>query len=140
MDPSTGHSQACPQFTGAFRGSGVTQSFPRVSLSLSFTDTTAADALPGVLRWQQRLWSLATRFIEARASGEVPRPQRLSSEERAEARKLWAYKNTIISQVRDFPGTLGDSNGPSRLVWPPSLGGGLPPHRGGPLALSDHLL
>ncbi|XP_036287950.1 probable leucine--tRNA ligase, mitochondrial [Pipistrellus kuhlii] len=57
------------------------------------------DALPGVLRWQQRLWSLATRFIEARASGEGPRPQRLSSEERAEARKLWAYKNTIISQV-----------------------------------------
>lgn len=78
-------------------------------LSFSSTDTIAADALPGVLRWQQRLWSLATRFIEARASGEVPRPQRLSSEERAEARKLWAFKNTIISQVRDFAGTLGDS-------------------------------
>ncbi|KAF6099682.1 leucyl-tRNA synthetase 2, mitochondrial [Phyllostomus discolor] len=57
------------------------------------------DALPGVLRWQQRLWSLVTRFIEARASGEAPRPQLLSSEERAEARKLWEYKNSVISQV-----------------------------------------
>uniref|UniRef100_A0A671ETU7 leucine--tRNA ligase n=1 Tax=Rhinolophus ferrumequinum TaxID=59479 RepID=A0A671ETU7_RHIFE len=57
------------------------------------------DALPGVLRWQQRLWSLTTRFIEARASGKVPRPQLLSNEEKAEARKLWEYKNTVISQV-----------------------------------------
>ncbi|XP_057562078.1 leucine--tRNA ligase, mitochondrial isoform X2 [Hippopotamus amphibius kiboko] len=57
------------------------------------------DALPGVLRWQQRLWSLATRFIEARVSGKVPRPQMLSNEEKAEARKLWEYKNLVISQV-----------------------------------------
>ncbi|XP_049572247.1 leucine--tRNA ligase, mitochondrial isoform X3 [Orcinus orca] len=57
------------------------------------------DALPGVLRWQQRLWSLATRFIEARVSGKVPRPQLLSNEEKAEGRKLWEYKNSIISQV-----------------------------------------
>lgn len=57
------------------------------------------DALPGVLRWQQRLWSLVTRFIEARASGEAPRPQLLSGEEKAEAQKLWEYKNSVISQV-----------------------------------------
>ncbi|XP_036871879.2 leucine--tRNA ligase, mitochondrial isoform X3 [Manis javanica] len=57
------------------------------------------DALPGVLRWQQRLWSLATRFIEARASEKVPRPQLLSNEEKAQARKLWEYKNLVISQV-----------------------------------------
>ncbi|KAM5234159.1 leucine--tRNA ligase, mitochondrial isoform 2-T5 [Hipposideros larvatus] len=57
------------------------------------------DALPGVLRWQQRLWTLATRFIEARASGKVPRPQLLSNKEKTEARKLWEYKNTVISQV-----------------------------------------
>ncbi|KAM5188159.1 leucine--tRNA ligase, mitochondrial isoform 1-T2 [Callospermophilus lateralis] len=57
------------------------------------------DALPGVLRWQQRLWSLATRFIEARASGKDPQPQLLSSAEKAEARKLWEYKNSVISQV-----------------------------------------
>ncbi|XP_059966187.1 leucine--tRNA ligase, mitochondrial isoform X2 [Mesoplodon densirostris] len=57
------------------------------------------DALPGVLRWQQRLWSLATRFIEVRVSGKVPSPQLLSNEEKAEGRKLWEYKNSIISQV-----------------------------------------
>ncbi|XP_007531499.1 leucine--tRNA ligase, mitochondrial [Erinaceus europaeus] len=57
------------------------------------------DALPGVLRWQQRLWSLTTRLIEARASEEPPRPQELSDEERAEARRLWKYKNSVITQV-----------------------------------------
>ncbi|XP_004614585.2 leucine--tRNA ligase, mitochondrial [Sorex araneus] len=57
------------------------------------------DALPGVLRWQQRLWSLVTRFIEARTSGEVPQPPLLSSREKAEAKKLWKYKNSVISQV-----------------------------------------
>uniref|UniRef100_A0A8C8WGA6 leucine--tRNA ligase n=1 Tax=Panthera leo TaxID=9689 RepID=A0A8C8WGA6_PANLE len=58
-----------------------------------------ADALPGVLRWQQRLWALVTRFIEARASGTLPRPQVLSNEERAEGRKLWEHKNSVISEV-----------------------------------------
>ncbi|XDC65202.1 hypothetical protein R6Z07M_016384 [Ovis aries] len=57
------------------------------------------DALPGVLRWQQRLWSLVTRFIEARTSGQAPRPQLLSDKEKAEARRLWEYKNSVISQV-----------------------------------------
>uniref|UniRef100_A0A7N5JTD0 leucine--tRNA ligase n=1 Tax=Ailuropoda melanoleuca TaxID=9646 RepID=A0A7N5JTD0_AILME len=57
------------------------------------------DALPGVLRWQQRLWALVTRFIEARASGTAPRPQLLSDDERAESRKLWEYKNSVISEV-----------------------------------------
>ncbi|XP_032153930.1 probable leucine--tRNA ligase, mitochondrial isoform X2 [Sapajus apella] len=57
------------------------------------------DALPGVLRWQQRLWALTTRFIEARASGKAPQPQLLSNKEKAEARKIWEYKNSVISQV-----------------------------------------
>ncbi|XP_044240731.2 leucine--tRNA ligase, mitochondrial isoform X2 [Ursus arctos] len=57
------------------------------------------DALPGVLRWQQRLWALVTRFIEARASGMAPQPQVLSDNERAESRKLWEYKNSVISEV-----------------------------------------
>ncbi|XP_006893032.1 PREDICTED: probable leucine--tRNA ligase, mitochondrial [Elephantulus edwardii] len=57
------------------------------------------DALPGVLRWQQRLWSLTTRFIEARASGKGPRPELLSNKEKAEAQKLWEYKNSAVSQV-----------------------------------------
>uniref|UniRef100_A0A5F8HHR6 leucine--tRNA ligase n=1 Tax=Monodelphis domestica TaxID=13616 RepID=A0A5F8HHR6_MONDO len=57
------------------------------------------DALPGVLRWQQRLWSVTTKFIEARASGQVPTPHVLSHKEQEEARKLGEYKNSIISQV-----------------------------------------
>uniref|UniRef100_A0A4W2GPU8 leucine--tRNA ligase n=1 Tax=Bos indicus x Bos taurus TaxID=30522 RepID=A0A4W2GPU8_BOBOX len=57
------------------------------------------DALPGVLRWQQRLWALVTRFIEARTSGKAPRPQLLSDKDKAEARRLWEYKNSVISQV-----------------------------------------
>ncbi|XP_025128607.3 probable leucine--tRNA ligase, mitochondrial isoform X2 [Bubalus bubalis] len=57
------------------------------------------DALPGVLRWQQRLWSLVTRFIEARTSGKAPSPQLLSDKEKAEVRRLWEYKNSVISQV-----------------------------------------
>ncbi|ELK10150.1 Putative leucyl-tRNA synthetase, mitochondrial [Pteropus alecto] len=60
---------------------------------------TKTDALPGVLRWQQRLWALATRFIEARTSGTVPRPLLLSDKEKAEARKLWEFKNSVVSQV-----------------------------------------
>ncbi|XP_038598209.1 probable leucine--tRNA ligase, mitochondrial [Tachyglossus aculeatus] len=58
-----------------------------------------SDALPGVLRWQQRLWSLTTKFIESRASGEVPRPHLLSNKEKAEVKKLLKYKNSVISQV-----------------------------------------
>lgn len=60
-----------------------------------------------MLRWQQRLWALATRFIEARISEKVPRPQLLSNKEKAEAKKLWEYKNSVISQVRDQPGDTG---------------------------------
>lgn len=57
------------------------------------------DALPGVLRWQQRLWSLTTRFIEARTSGSVPQPQLLNNKEKTKARSLWEYKNSVITQV-----------------------------------------
>ncbi|XP_075403337.1 leucine--tRNA ligase, mitochondrial [Tenrec ecaudatus] len=57
------------------------------------------DALPGVLRWQQRLWSLTTRFIGARVHGKAPSPQLLSNVEKAEARKLREYKNSVITQV-----------------------------------------
>ena len=84
-----------------------------------------------MLRWQQRLWSLVTRFIEAKTSGKVPRPQLLSDKEKAEARRLWEYKNSVISQVRTLPGTLVDSvTEPLWSVWPacPGVGTlGLPP-------------
>lgn len=97
--------QYCLRFPGAFLGLRETKSVILMCLFLLLIySCNSADALPGVLRWQQRLWSLATRFIEARASGKVPRPQLLSNEEKAEATKLWEYKNTVISQVRDFPG------------------------------------
>lgn len=57
------------------------------------------DALPGVLRWQQRLWSLTTRFIEARTSGTAPQPQLLNNKEKTKAQSLWEYKNAVITQV-----------------------------------------
>ncbi|ERE74731.1 putative leucyl-tRNA synthetase [Cricetulus griseus] len=57
------------------------------------------DALPGVLRWQQRLWSLTTRFIEARTRGSAPQPQLLNNKEETKARNLWEYKNSVITQV-----------------------------------------
>lgn len=96
----------CLQLTGVSLGSGGGEGsrtrHPHVSLfSLSrWLTRTSADALPGVLRWQQRLWALVTRFIEARTSGTVPSPQLLSDKEKAEARQLWEYKNSVISQVR----------------------------------------
>lgn len=51
--------------------------------------------------------------MEARAAGKVPRPQVLSKEDKAEARKLWEYKNMVISQVRHSPFCNGCLS-----VWP----------------------
>uniref|UniRef100_A0A6I8NGT6 leucine--tRNA ligase n=1 Tax=Ornithorhynchus anatinus TaxID=9258 RepID=A0A6I8NGT6_ORNAN len=83
-----------------------------------------SDALPGVLRWQQRLWSLTTKFIEARASGEVPRPHQLSNKEKAEVKKLLKYKNSVISQVtahftEDFSlnSVISHLMGLSNVLW-----------------------
>lgn len=36
----------------------------------------------------------------------VPRPELLRNEERAESKKLWEYKNAVISEVRNFLGML----------------------------------
>ncbi|XP_062848178.1 probable leucine--tRNA ligase, mitochondrial [Trichomycterus rosablanca] len=57
------------------------------------------DALPGVLRWQSRLWGLVTKLREAREAGETPTPSILNKKERAEARKIWENKNHAIAQV-----------------------------------------
>ncbi|XP_019364433.1 PREDICTED: probable leucine--tRNA ligase, mitochondrial [Gavialis gangeticus] len=57
------------------------------------------DAIPGVQRWQIRLWSLATNLIKARASGTLPNPELLSKKDKAEARKIWENKNLTISEV-----------------------------------------
>jgi len=56
--------------------------------------------MPGVQRWQTRLWMLVTKLIEARTSGTVPKPELLSKKEKAEARKIWEQKNLVISEVK----------------------------------------
>ncbi|NWR55142.1 SYLM protein, partial [Bucorvus abyssinicus] len=60
------------------------------------------DAMPGVQRWQTRLWALVTKLIEARTSGTVPSPELLNKREKAEARKIWEQKNLVISEVTEY--------------------------------------
>lgn len=57
------------------------------------------DALPGVLRWQSRLWQLVTKLRGARQLGDVPNPARLKKKELAEAKKIWENKNYAIIEV-----------------------------------------
>ncbi|KAI4873985.1 hypothetical protein NFI96_032066, partial [Prochilodus magdalenae] len=57
------------------------------------------DAIPGVLRWQSRLWGLVTKLREARQGGETPNPSILNKKERSEARRIWENKNHAITQV-----------------------------------------
>ncbi|KAM4706105.1 leucine--tRNA ligase, mitochondrial [Rhinophrynus dorsalis] len=57
------------------------------------------DALPGVRRWQSRLWSITSKFIEARNSLIMPNPQLLNKKEVAEARKIWEIRNLTVSEV-----------------------------------------
>ncbi|EMP31592.1 Putative leucyl-tRNA synthetase [Chelonia mydas] len=61
------------------------------------------DAVPGVRRWQSRLWSLATKLIEARTSSIVPNPQLLNEKEKAEAKKIWEQKNLVVSEQASQP-------------------------------------
>uniref|UniRef100_A0A8U7M8X4 leucine--tRNA ligase n=1 Tax=Corvus moneduloides TaxID=1196302 RepID=A0A8U7M8X4_CORMO len=60
------------------------------------------DAMPGVQRWQTRLWALVTKLIEARTSGTMPNPELLNKKEKAEARKIWEQKNLVISEVTEY--------------------------------------
>uniref|UniRef100_A0A8B9PWJ8 leucine--tRNA ligase n=1 Tax=Apteryx owenii TaxID=8824 RepID=A0A8B9PWJ8_APTOW len=60
------------------------------------------DAMPGVQRWQTRLWTLVTKLIEARMSGTVPNPELLSEKQKAEARRIWEQKNLVISEVTEY--------------------------------------
>uniref|UniRef100_A0A8C2FJ04 leucine--tRNA ligase n=1 Tax=Cyprinus carpio TaxID=7962 RepID=A0A8C2FJ04_CYPCA len=57
------------------------------------------DAIPGVLRWQARLWGLVTKLRAAREGPETPNPSVLNKRERSEARKIWENKNYAITQV-----------------------------------------
>ncbi|RXN11496.1 putative leucine--tRNA mitochondrial [Labeo rohita] len=57
------------------------------------------DAIPGVLRWQARLWGLVTKLRAAREGPETPNPSVLNKRERSEAKKIWENKNYAITQV-----------------------------------------
>lgn len=60
------------------------------------------DALPGVLRWQTRMWQLVTKLREARQNGDVPNPSLLKKKELAEAKKIWQNKNYVIEEVTAY--------------------------------------
>lgn len=65
---------------------------------------SSADALPGVLRWQSRLWQLVTRLRAARAlGGPPPDPSLLDQKQRAESRKIWENLNYAIQEVANPP-------------------------------------
>lgn len=95
-----------------------TSKYPSLLCLCAFT--TSADALPGVLRWQSRLWQLVTKLRGARQLGDVPNPARLKKKELAEAKKIWENKNYAIIEVatlehqrnRKQPWPLGVTNGP----------------------------
>uniref|UniRef100_A0A3P8V0L5 leucine--tRNA ligase n=1 Tax=Cynoglossus semilaevis TaxID=244447 RepID=A0A3P8V0L5_CYNSE len=57
------------------------------------------DAIPGVLRWQSRVWQLVTKLRGARQIGEAPNPSLLKKKELAESRKIWQNKNYAIQEV-----------------------------------------
>ncbi|XP_061531144.1 probable leucine--tRNA ligase, mitochondrial isoform X1 [Phycodurus eques] len=57
------------------------------------------DALPGVLRWQSRLWQLVSKLRGARQLGDVPDPSLLKKKELAESKKIWNNKNYAIQEV-----------------------------------------
>ncbi|XP_048465169.1 probable leucine--tRNA ligase, mitochondrial [Rhincodon typus] len=57
------------------------------------------DAIPGVLRWQVRLWALVTKLIDTRNSGVTPSPDLLNKKEKGEAKKIWQIKNNTVSQI-----------------------------------------
>lgn len=57
------------------------------------------DALPGVLRWQTRLWQLVTKLRGARQLGDVPNPSLLKKKDLTEAKKIWENKNYAVQEV-----------------------------------------
>ncbi|XP_057690507.1 probable leucine--tRNA ligase, mitochondrial isoform X2 [Corythoichthys intestinalis] len=60
------------------------------------------DALPGVLRWQSRLWKLVTKLRGARQLGDVPNPSLLKKKDLAESKKIWENKNYAIQEVTSY--------------------------------------
>lgn len=68
-------------------------------LTMSEYILTPADALPGVLRWQSRLWQLVTKLRGVRQVGNVPIPSSLNKKELAEAKNIWENMNYTIQEV-----------------------------------------
>lgn len=60
------------------------------------------DAIPGVQRWQSRVWAFTSKFIEARNSSVKPNPQILSKNEIAETQKIWQSRNFTVSEVTSY--------------------------------------
>ncbi|XP_069586258.1 leucine--tRNA ligase, mitochondrial [Ranitomeya imitator] len=60
------------------------------------------DAIPGVQRWQSRVWALTSKFIEARNSLVEPNPQILCKNEIAETQKIWQNRNLTVSEVTSY--------------------------------------
>ncbi|XP_014851486.1 PREDICTED: probable leucine--tRNA ligase, mitochondrial [Poecilia mexicana] len=60
------------------------------------------DTLPGVLRWQTRLWQLVTKLRGARQLGEVPNGSLLKKKELEEVKKIWGNKNYAIQEVTAY--------------------------------------
>ncbi|XP_077577791.1 leucine--tRNA ligase, mitochondrial isoform X1 [Stigmatopora nigra] len=60
------------------------------------------DALPGVLRWQSRLWQLVTKLRGARQLGEIPNPSLLQKKDLAASKKIWENKNHVIQEVTAY--------------------------------------
>lgn len=75
-----------------------------------------ADALPGVLRWQSRLWQLVTKLRGARAvGGPPPDPSLLDHKQQAESRKIWENLNYAIQEVANpsWPALKLTTRGPA---------------------------
>ncbi|XP_063778496.1 leucine--tRNA ligase, mitochondrial isoform X2 [Pseudophryne corroboree] len=60
------------------------------------------DAIPGVQRWQSRVWTIASKFIEARSSLFLPSPKHLNKNEIAEAQKIWQNRNLAVCKVTSY--------------------------------------
>lgn len=79
-----------------------------------------ADALPGVLRWQSRLWQLVSKLREARALvGPPPNPALLDRKQQAESRKIWENLNYAIQEVAipSCPALKLTTGGPASDVY-----------------------
>lgn len=71
-----------------------------VQSTLLLCAVPSADALPGVLRWQSRLWQLVTKLRGARdLGGPSPNPALLDRKQQAESRKIWENLNYAVQEV-----------------------------------------